>query len=167
MLATSQIVHQHPFFANLPESYSQALLENSSQRIFETNKYLTRQGQPANEFYLLGNGKVSIETVTETNEVVSVQQVGEGEILGLSWLFPPYLWQFDAKAIETTRSLVFDARVLRSMCEQDHEFAFQLMRRYGQLLFERVGSIRQSLIAQHVSTESQSVKHRNQKQKQR
>lgn len=160
MFVTSEVVYQHPFFSNLSERFVQSLLEHSSHRIFEVDEYLIQEGQPANEFYLLGYGKVSVETTTKTNETVSIQQIGEGEILGLSWLFAPYLWQFDARAIEPTRSLVFDARVLRSMCEQDHELAFQLMKRCGHELLGRLGVLRRNLADLHMNDKNQPFTHR-------
>ena len=160
MLSTKQIVYQHPFFANLTESHRNILLGHAVPRTFEIGEFLFRQSEPANNFYLLGSGKVSLEAVTQ-DESITVQLVGEGEVLGLSWLYPPYEWQFNAKAIDTTNALVFDAQVLRAVCEKDHELGYQLMRRYGCSILERLKSTRQRLIDEHLSSTGQSTQHRN------
>ena len=62
----------------------------------------------------------------------------DGEVLGWSWLFPPYRWHFDARALEPVRAIAFDGACLRGKCEADHELGYELMQRFAQVLIERL-----------------------------
>jgi hypothetical protein len=50
---------------------------------------------------------------------MTVLTVGAGEVLGWSWLVPPYRWNFDARALEPTRAIALDGKCLRTKAEQD------------------------------------------------
>jgi CRP-like cAMP-binding protein len=71
-----------------------------------------------------------------------VQTVGEGEVLGVSWLFPPYRWQFDAHALEPTRAISFDATCLRAKCDEDPALGYELMQRLAETMSRRLRSAR-------------------------
>jgi CRP-like cAMP-binding protein len=89
--------------------------------------YLCREGEPAKAFYLIQSGHAEVGTQTANRGQVVVQQVGPGDVVGWSWLLPPYRWQFDARAVEMVQGLTFDAEWLREKCEQDHELGYQLL----------------------------------------
>jgi hypothetical protein len=78
--------------------------------------------------------------------LTTVQTVGEGEILGWSWLFPPYRWHFDARAQQSTRALAFDGQCLRRKCEEDHDLGYEIFRRFMFVMVERVESTRLQLL---------------------
>lgn len=74
--------------------------------------------------------------------VVTVQTVGPGEVLGWSWLVPPYRWQFDCRAADAVRGLTFDAEWLRERCEQDHELGYLLLKQLVIVIASRLAATR-------------------------
>ena len=50
-------------------------------------------------------GRVAIASITPHEGPLTIQSVGDGDLLGWSWLVPPYRWHFGARAIEATQSL--------------------------------------------------------------
>ncbi len=74
------------------------------------------------------------------------QTVAEGDVLGWSWLFPPYRWVFDAQALELTRALVFDGTCLRGKCEDDHNLGYELMKRFAHVVVQRLQATRLQLL---------------------
>jgi CRP/FNR family transcriptional regulator, cyclic AMP receptor protein len=69
---------------------------------------------------------------------VTIETVEAGDVVGWSWLFPPYRWHFDARALSTVRATVFDGACLRDKCRADPELGFELMSRFAQVMLERL-----------------------------
>jgi CRP/FNR family cyclic AMP-dependent transcriptional regulator len=99
------VIREHPFFNNFPENQLQIITSCAKNVEFP-------------EVYFIRKGSVSIELNIPQRGPTTMQTVGEGEILGWSWVSPPYLWHFNAKALERTKALVFDATCRRAKCEQ-------------------------------------------------
>jgi len=117
------LLREHIFFKGLDEKFIQLLAGCSSNRLFEAGKYILRSGEEANEFYLIRKGLVAIEIDFTHKQPIVLQTIGEGEILGWSWLLPPYYWHFDARAQEGTRVIALDGRCIRDKCEENHTLA--------------------------------------------
>jgi hypothetical protein len=77
---------------------------------------------------------------------MTIETIGEGEVLGWSWLFPPYRWQFDAQAVGLVRAIAFDGRCLRGKCEEDHDLGYWLMQRFAQVMSQRLQATRLQLL---------------------
>jgi CRP-like cAMP-binding protein len=71
---------------------------------FATGQIIFQKGETANRFYLIERGRVALES-SAGDDVVRIGQVGPGDLLGWSWIFPPYVWHFDARAIEPTTAI--------------------------------------------------------------
>jgi len=113
---------------------------------FTDGERLLREGEEANVFYVIRHGRVSLEAFDSARGAVSIETIGEGEVLGWSWLFPPYRWHLDARAIGLVRATRFDAACLREKCEQDPTFGYDLMSRFAQVLIERLESTQLRLL---------------------
>jgi CRP/FNR family transcriptional regulator, cyclic AMP receptor protein len=136
----------HPFLRGLGPPHLEALAGCAMRLRFKENQFIFREGDPANRFYLLIKGKVALETEHEEKRV-TVQTIGAGNVLGWSWLFPPYYAHFDARAIEPTDAMFFYATRLREMCEDNHELAYEMLRRIAAVVVERLLATERQLIA--------------------
>ena len=113
---------------------------------FPKGELILRQGDPANRFYLILNGKVSLESHRTKRGVMRVQTVGPGEVLGWSWLFHPHFWRFDARATEPTEAIFLYGTLLRDECESDPDFGYELIRRMTEVVLNRLQSTRKQLL---------------------
>jgi CRP-like cAMP-binding protein len=77
---------------------------------------------------------------------LTIETLGEGDLLGWSWLFPPYRWQFDALAIEAVRAIAMDGKCLREKCEKDHDLGYDLMKRFSRIMTLRLQAARLQLL---------------------
>ena len=123
-----KIIAEHPFFANLGSCYTTLLVSCASNVRFDTGSYILREGEEANEFYLIRHGRVALEIAPPQRKAIVVDTLSEGEILGWSWLLPPYQWKFQARAAETVRAIALDAKCLRTNCEQNHDLGYELLK---------------------------------------
>ena len=113
---------------------------------FLPGELILREGDPADRFYLLQKGRVALESHQTESGITRIQTIGPGEVLGWSWLFPPYLWHFDARALESTEAIFFYARPLRDECESDHELGYELTKRMAAIMLKRLQAARRRLV---------------------
>ncbi|MFZ0829575.1 MAG: cyclic nucleotide-binding domain-containing protein [Thermoplasmata archaeon] len=124
-------VADHAFFQGLgPELATQAA-RLAKERQFDTGEMIVRDGDPASSFYLVFHGKVALELATAEKPHLTIQTVGPGEVLGWSWLVPPFLWRLDARALKPTQVLAIDGEPFRAALaahpEQGYRFLVQLL----------------------------------------
>jgi CRP/FNR family cyclic AMP-dependent transcriptional regulator len=138
MQGLERIVLEQPFFAGLGPEFGAAISGCARNLRFAAEEYLFREGEPANEFYLIRHGAVALELHSPGQPPVVVATLRAGDILDGSWLVPPYCWTFDARASEVVRLLGVDARCLRDKCEADHDLGYELMKRFASAMGERL-----------------------------
>ncbi len=141
-----EIIKEHPFFKDLQEKYVKLLAGCASNVRFSAGEYIFKEGGKADKFYLIKSGKVSIEIYSPERGSIIIQTLREGDVLGWSWLYPPYRWHFDARALELTRAIALDAECLRRKCEEDKEFGYELLKRFSQIIIQRLQSARLQLL---------------------
>ncbi|WP_197514365.1 cyclic nucleotide-binding domain-containing protein [Mycobacterium sp. E342] len=126
--------------------YLQLAVGCAANMRFTAGELIFREGQPADSFYLIRAGRIALETAVLGRGSLTVQTLGGGDILGWSWLVPPYNWRFDARAVETTRAIGFDGKCLRDKCEEDHELGYELQKRVIAVLGEYLDATRFRLL---------------------
>jgi CRP-like cAMP-binding protein len=144
--AALEEVAEHPFLRGLSDAHLRALADCAMRLRFEEGAVIFREGDPANRFYLLIRGKVALET-EQSEKRVRVQTIGGGDVLGWSWLFPPYYTHFDARALEATDAMFFYGTRLREMCEEDHNLGYEMLKRISMVVIDRLLSTERKLIA--------------------
>ena len=111
---------------------------------FTAGQVIFRKGETANRFYLIERGKVALES-SVGDEVVKIDEVGSGDLLGWSWIFPPYVWHFDARAIESTTAIFLYGTILREYCEADPALGYELFKRMSEVMMRRLQAARVKL----------------------
>lgn len=141
-----QALTEHPFLKGLNDRYLQLIAKCASNVRFEPKQYILREGQNADTFFLIRYGKVSIEVFAAGRGAITIQTVGEGEVLGWSWLIPPLQWRFDARATELTRGIALDGKYLRQQCDEDQAFGYELLKRLANVMAGRLHATRLQLL---------------------
>lgn len=140
----------HPFVCGMSEHYVPLLTDCAMHSHFAAGQIIFREGEPANRFYLIEHGRVVLESST-LGEPVTIEEIGDGDLLGWSWLFPPYVWHFSARALEDTTAIFFYGTVLREHCEKDPSLGFELFKRMSVVMLRRLQAARQKLLNFHQS----------------
>jgi len=141
-----RIIREHRFFAGLDDTFCKLVCGCAKNVRFEAGQYLFHEGEPADQFYLLRHGRVALEVTTPARGAVTFQTVGEDEVVGVSWLIPPYRWTYDAKALTLVRAIAMDAGCLRQKCEADHDLGYEMMKRFVPVLLERLHATRLQIL---------------------
>jgi CRP-like cAMP-binding protein len=140
------ILVQHPFFAGFSAAHSRLVAGCARNHRYDAGEYLFREGGSANEFFLVRHGQVALEIVAPAQSPIVIATLHEGEIVGASWLVPPYQWMFDARAVTLTRAIGIDAACLRGKCEADHDLGYEMMKRFLPILVQRLHATRLQLL---------------------
>ncbi len=128
----------HPFFHGFDERFVQLAGSGATERSFEVGDILFQEGDIAKEFWLVFHGKVALEIPAADRPRLTIQTVGSGEVLGWSWLIPPYRWRFDARAVKATRILALDAKTLKDAFEARPEDGYRFLLRLLPVIGERL-----------------------------
>jgi CRP-like cAMP-binding protein len=122
----------------MEQHYLQVLVGCARNVRFESTDVIFREGESANEFYLIRTGKVALQLFADRRGPLTVLTLEEGDVLGWSWLSPPYRWKFTARALEPTRAISMDGKCLREKAEYDHDLGYEILKRFVQVIEERV-----------------------------
>jgi CRP/FNR family cyclic AMP-dependent transcriptional regulator len=141
-----RVISEHPFCQGLQPYYVDLLVSCASNVRFEKGHHLFRNGGEANQFYLIREGKISLEVLAPQRPPLTVETVEAGEVLGWSWLVPPYRWHFGARAVEPVSAISVDGRCLRAKCEKNSQLAYELLRRTVEIVGRRLEATRFRLV---------------------
>lgn len=135
-----------PFLKSLPPAVQATLLENATTVRYPPGAIIFRQGDPANRFFLVEEGQVSLEACSPRHAEVPVQTLRPGDALGWSWLFEPFTWNFQARAVDPVTLLTMDAAHLLRLSNEDHDFGYELMKRLARVVICRLQATRRRLV---------------------
>jgi len=142
----TESLHKHPFLQDMDDELVQTLTSCASNVVFSESNYLFHEGEDAKTFYLIRSGRVALEVQAGEKGNVRIQTLGPGEVIGWSWLISPYKWHFDARAIEKVHAFELDATCLRTKCETDCRFGYEILRRFSEVLQRRLEATRLQLL---------------------
>ncbi len=146
METLERIIAEHPFFSGLETYYTNLLVGCGANVRFQPGAYIFKEGEEAQEFYLIRSGRVALEIFSPQSKPIVVETLSEGDVLGWSWLLPPYLWKFHAHAIQDTRAIALDGKCLRTKCEQNHDLGYEMLKRFAQIMERRLEATRMQLL---------------------
>jgi CRP/FNR family transcriptional regulator, cyclic AMP receptor protein len=132
------ILEAHPFFLGMDPCHLQILAGCAHNVVFEKEDIIFRQGEEANLFYLIRAGQVALQLFADRRGPLTIMTLGDGDVLGWSWLSPASHWKFTARALEATRAVSLEGKCLREKAETDHDFGFELLKRFVHVIEDRV-----------------------------
>jgi len=141
-----QIIADSKFFSTLAADDGDFLAANAAQRQLAAGKVLFHHGDPAEHFYLLCEGHLSLEIPAIEGPSLTLQDIGPGQVAGWSWLIPPNRWNFQARARTDVDYLEFDGVKIFEHCEADPKFGYELVKRFSTLMSERLQFARQKMM---------------------
>ena len=146
------ILRDVPLFHGLTGETLELIAGCASNVHFDQDETIFRQGDPADTFFVIRHGSVALETFVPARGPVTIETIESGDVLGWSWLFAPYRWHFDARALIDVRATAFEATCLRAKCDANPALGYQLMSRFAQVMIERLQWTRLRLLDVYGST---------------
>ncbi len=144
---------EHPFLSDVADDHVVTIQRCASITRLLQGDYLFREGQPANQFFLIRQGNVALQVYAPRRGAITIETAGAGDVVGWSWLVPPYLCHFDARATELTRAIAIDAVCLRDKVTRDVNLGSALMERFAAVMMQRLQATRLQLVDMYGSEE--------------
>jgi CRP/FNR family cyclic AMP-dependent transcriptional regulator len=139
----------HPFLVGMNPAQLALLTDCAIPVHFKKGQTILREDDLANRFYLIESGKVTLESGEGFGQPVVIETIGAGDLLGWSWMFPPYVWHFSARATEPTSAIFFYGTILREYCDRDHTLGYQLFKRMTPVMLKRLQAARRKMLSVH------------------
>ncbi len=146
------LLKEAAFFQGFDDATLDLIAPFVSNKLFDADQYILRDGDGADTFYVLRHGTVAIELAAPPRGRLVLQTLTEGDLLGWSWLVPPYRWSFDARAVSLVRALALDAKQLRALAERDHDFGYLLSQRFIRVMAARLTASRLQMLDLYAPT---------------
>ena len=134
------------FLSGLTPGHIAQIAACASEAQVRAGEFIFREGEMATRFYIITRGRVGLEIHVPGRGAVAIATIHDGDAVGWSWLFPPYRWHFDARALEAIDAIAFDAPRLRAACEANHDLGYELMKRFAQTIVQRLQATRVQLM---------------------
>ena len=138
MKTMDDLLRDNALFHGLDDEYLELLAGCGRNIHFDAGDMIARQGDPADYFYLIRHGHVAVQIAVPGRGAVNLETLGEGDVVGWSWLLPPYRWHFDVEAVELSRLVAFDVRCVRDKFDADPRLGFELLRRFAAVIVDRL-----------------------------
>lgn len=146
METLESILSEHPFLRGLNASQLELIIGCASNVRFNKGDFIFREEDEADRFFLIRHGLVALDVFVPERGSMTIDTIQEGDVVGWSWLFPPYRWHFDARALQLTRAVAFDGKCLRDKCDRDHDLGYEMVRRFAEVITQRLQSARLQLL---------------------
>jgi CRP/FNR family cyclic AMP-dependent transcriptional regulator len=146
MQAIDELLEEITVFRGLSDEYLDLIAGCALNRVFAAGEDLLREGEPANEFFAIRHGTVALETFVPPRGAVTIETLHGGDVLGWSWLVPPHRTVYDARALGVVRAIAFDGACLRAKCEEDPRLGYELLKRFTEVIVERLQATRLRLL---------------------
>ena len=137
-----QALRRTPMLKDVSKEDLATFTDCGSTVVFEAGEVIFKAGGKADQFFLLEEGRVAVEIQVGEEDPIVIQTLGPGEVLGWSWIFPPYLWQFDGRAMEAVKAIALDARCIRGKLEDNPRLGYWLMKQFSKILMDRLSATR-------------------------
>ncbi|HEX2414355.1 MAG TPA: cyclic nucleotide-binding domain-containing protein [Thermoleophilaceae bacterium] len=146
MRTIDELLAETPALRGLRTEQLELIAGCAKNRVFAPGEHLMREGEPAADFFVIREGDVALETFVPQRGALTIETLHDGDLVGWSWLVPPYRTMFDARAQARTRTVSFDGLCLRAKCEADHELGYELLSRFTAVIVERLQATRIRLL---------------------
>lgn len=137
-----QFLREHPVFRRLSEVYLQQLADHMEVLNLNAGEVLFNEGDAADSFFIVMEGTVDLYARLEGDEDQWIQLIDVGEVIGWSWLVPPYRWAFSARTRDGAMLMRFNADAVRDLCDRDPAFGYGTMKQICALMLERLHTVR-------------------------
>lgn len=152
-MISPELLKRYPFFGTLSTAQLKAIAMIAEKQTFEKGSVICEEGKPANAFYLLLDGRVSLYYKSEeefhpaTRKDFLVGEINPGEVFAISVLVEPYIYTATVKAEQQTKVVRFDSAGLNDLINKDPRLYCVLMREIAKAAMERLSFARVQLAA--------------------
>jgi CRP/FNR family transcriptional regulator, cyclic AMP receptor protein len=142
----TSVLAAQPFLRGMPPAQLRALARLCEHVTVPAGRRLFDEGAAADRFWIIDAGQVTLDASVPGRGRVKIETLGRSDVVGLSWMQPPYQWRFGAVATQPSQAFAFDARAVRRACDADPVLGYELSQRFTAVVVRRLQATRARLI---------------------
>lgn len=146
MSEAAAIVGAEPLLRGMPPDQVARLASLARHRSFPARHRLFDEGAPADRFWIIDAGEAALDVIVPGVGRLTIDTLGRGDVVGLSWLLPPHQWKFGAVCTQSMQAFEFDARAVRAACKEDPALGYALTIRFLGVAGRRLQATRTRLL---------------------
>jgi len=137
--------------ARLDDRELELVARTARETTFGARQRIFSEGDPALGCWLITAGHIALQVGVPGRGDLVVQTLAGGDLLGWSWLVPPYRWHFAATAVDAVSAYEFDTEMLRAQADADPGFGYHLALGLVEQLVARLQNTRARLLDLYAS----------------
>jgi CRP-like cAMP-binding protein len=130
----------------LPAGHQVRLMSMAHEMGVPRGVRLFDEGGRADRFWIVRSGTVALDMRVPGRRAAVIERLGFGDLVGCSWLFPPYVWRLGAEAVTPVHAWEFDAESVREACRTDPALGESVALWAGRVLAHRLHAARTRLL---------------------
>lgn len=134
------------WLATMPREARSKVLAIASPVSVPDGTEMMREGDHVGQIGIVVSGRIALSLGVPGRGQVVIETVEVGEVFGLSALVPPHRATTTVTAVGDVEALVVDASAIRSLFEQDCEFAASVYFSVARALLGRLDAAHEALI---------------------
>ena len=139
MQTLEPIIAELPLFKGMKAEHIKIITGCAANVRFKAGEFVGREGEPADKFWVVRHGRLSLEIHAPGRGPLTFQTIGDDDVAGWSWVVSPqHMLRFDIHAITPTSALMFDGKCLRGKFDNDYELGYELMKRFSHVVLRRL-----------------------------
>jgi len=150
------VLREVGFLRGIADEYLEKIASVAQLAEFEGTHVIFREGDPAEDIYLITDGSVSLEICAPGIGCRRILTVGKGELLGWSPVLGHSRVTATARTLVATRAIRISGRQMLTLCEHNPRFGYEFMRRAALALAKRLSAARLQLLDVY-GTESPAI----------
>ena len=132
-------------FQSLSESQLNNLYAISNETRIKKNQWLFREGESAEQMFVLQEGAVELLTAVDEVELPIAIIRKPGNCFGTSTMVPPHQYSLSARGVEDGQLLALQKSDLENLIKQDHELGRVILVNLAKHFLDRLKETRQEL----------------------
>ncbi|WP_328390257.1 cyclic nucleotide-binding domain-containing protein [Streptomyces sp. NBC_00400] len=130
----------------LPADGRECLMRFAQEVSFPAGARIFEERGLADRFWIIRTGSVNLDIQVASGRSVVVDMLSHDDLVGWSWVVPPYTWRMGAEAFTPVRAYEFDATAVRALCEADPVLGLAVTRRVLDVVARRLQATRLRLV---------------------
>ena len=136
----------HPFFEGLDDWIIELIAGCGTNAVYKPEELMAREGSSADDLFVIRKGRVALLMHSSERGTLQAGTLDAGDVLGWSFLVPPYRWPVEARAVQTAHVIRMDGKCLRDKCNEDPALGYELMQRFAVLIANQLNATRLQLL---------------------
>jgi CRP-like cAMP-binding protein len=150
------VLGSQPFLRGMAPQQIAALAECCAHVTVPAGQRLFEEGAMAKQFWIIDAGQVQLDASVPGRGRVKIETLGRNDVLGLSWMLPPYQWRYGAVTPAGMQAFAFDAAAVRAACDADPVLGYELSRRFSAVVVRRLQATRARLLEAYAHADIRS-----------